>query len=74
MLEGAHDAEPLTPREQEILVLITYGLSNEACATRLSRSVLTVRKHRQNLMDKLGLHNAAEITAYAIKHGLYKPS
>ena len=71
-LDAGHKAEPITPREQEILCLIARGLNNEEIAARLFRSVLTVRKHRQNLMDKLGLRNAAEITAYAIKHGFYE--
>jgi DNA-binding CsgD family transcriptional regulator len=33
-----------------------------------------VRTHRQRLMEKLGLRNAAEITAYAVKFGLYDPT
>ncbi|MBI1889795.1 MAG: response regulator transcription factor [Burkholderiales bacterium] len=65
--------EPVTPREQEIMCMIASGLSNEEIAAALNRSVLTVRKHRQNLMDKLGLRNAAEVTAFAIKHGFYQP-
>jgi DNA-binding NarL/FixJ family response regulator len=67
------EAEPITPREQEIIRMIASGLSNEEIAAALKRSVLTIRKHRQNLMDKLGLRNAAEITAYAIKQGWYAP-
>jgi DNA-binding NarL/FixJ family response regulator len=63
----------VTPRELEILRMIARGLSNEAIAEALCRSLFTIRKHRQNLMDKLGLRNAAEITAYAIKRGLYEP-
>lgn len=72
MLEATRATASITSREQEILRLIARGLTNEEIATRLSRSVLTVRKHRQNLMEKLGLHNTAEIIAYAIKHGLYE--
>jgi DNA-binding NarL/FixJ family response regulator len=67
-------AAPVTARETEIIRMIARGLSNEAIAEALSRSLFTVRKHRQNLMEKLGLRNAAEITAYAIKHGLYEPA
>jgi DNA-binding NarL/FixJ family response regulator len=63
-----------TRREQEIMGMIARGLTNEEIAVLLDRSVLTIRKHRQNLMEKLGLHNAAEITAYAIKHHLYSPT
>lgn len=67
---GIHAFEPATPREHEIMCMIARGLSNEEIAVALNRSLLTVRKHRQNLMDKFGLRNAAEITAYAIKHGM----
>lgn len=70
MDRGMDAFEPATPREHEIMCMIARGLNNEAIAAELNRSVLTVRKHRQNLMDKFGLRNAAEITAYAIKHGL----
>lgn len=59
-----------TPREHEIMCLIARGLSNDEIAGVLHRSVLTVRKHRQNLMDKLGLRNAAEVTAYVIRNDL----
>ncbi|WP_269502733.1 response regulator [Burkholderia sp. IMCC1007] len=64
------DAQPITAREKEILVLIAHGHSSKDIATRLNLSVLTVRKHRQNLMSKLSLHNVAEVTAYAIRDGL----
>jgi predicted ATPase/DNA-binding CsgD family transcriptional regulator len=67
-------ADPiLTPREQEILSLIAKGYPNGDVARLLDISVLTVRTHRQRLMDKLQLHNAAEITAYAVKMGWYEP-
>ncbi|MBF5013180.1 response regulator [Burkholderia pseudomultivorans] len=63
-------APSVTAREKEILVLIANGHSSKDIATKLNLSVLTVRKHRQNLMSKLSLHNAAEVTAYAIRDGL----
>jgi DNA-binding NarL/FixJ family response regulator len=59
----------LTPREQQILRMIAEGYSNREIAGALNISVFTSRKHRQNLMHKLGLHNSAEITAYAIRCG-----
>lgn len=62
-----------TPREQEIMCMIARGVSNQDIATILFISVFTVRKHRQNMMEKLSLRNAAEITAYAVKHGFYTP-
>lgn len=68
-------ADPvLTAREQEILSLIARGYGNSDVARLLEISVLTVRTHRQRLMDKLQLHNAAEITAYAVKMGWYDPN
>lgn len=63
-----------TPREREIMSLVARGLSNREIAEILLISVLTVRTHRQNLMEKFSLRNAAEITAYAVQRGYYMPS
>lgn len=63
----------LTAREQEVLSLIARGYGNGDVARLLEISVLTVRTHRQRLMDNLALHNAAEITAYAVAKGWYDP-
>ncbi len=71
---GAFAATPITPREREVLSLVARGYSNNDIAGLLGISVLTVRTHRQRLMEKLGLRNAAEITAYAVKLGLYDPT
>nr|WKF59176.1 Oxygen regulatory protein NreC [Paraburkholderia busanensis] len=60
----------ITTREKEILGLIANGYSSQDIARKLNVSVLTIRKHRQNLMTKLSLHNVAEVTAYAIRDGL----
>ncbi len=60
----------LTQREQQIVRMIAGGSSNQAIADQLHISVLTARKHRQNIMLKLGLHNGAEIAAYAMQSGL----
>ncbi len=68
------DAVALTPREREILSLVARGFNNGDIAGLLGISVLTVRTHRQHLMEKLELRNAAEITAYAVKLGLYNPN
>jgi two-component system, NarL family, response regulator NreC len=61
---------PLTRREREVLGCIGAGQSNKAIARALQLSVKTAEKHRSNLMRKLGLHNAAAVTAYAIRLGL----
>jgi DNA-binding NarL/FixJ family response regulator len=60
----------LTPRELEILQMIVDGKSNKEIATVLDLSANTVAVHRANMMDALGIHKAAELVVYAIRHGL----
>jgi len=60
----------LTSREREVLSKIATGHSNKVIASELKISVKTVEKHRANLMHKLGLRNSAEVTMFAIRHGL----
>jgi DNA-binding NarL/FixJ family response regulator len=67
------DAAPLTPREGQIVSMIAAGLGNREIAQRLCISLPTARKHRENLMRKLDLHNAAELTAFAIRQGWLAP-
>lgn len=62
--------QTLTQREQQIVRMIARGSTNQEIADALHISVLTARKHRQNVMLKLGLHNGAEIAAYAMQAGL----
>lgn len=62
--------ERLTPREQEILLLIAQGLSDKEIAAQLVISPSTVQSHRWRIMDKLDLHNRAELIKYAIRRGL----
>jgi DNA-binding NarL/FixJ family response regulator len=61
---------PLGPREREILSLIANGKRSAQIAQELSISVGTVEAHRRNIMAKLGLHNVAELTKYAVREGL----
>ena len=63
----------MTLREQEILVAVASGESNDDIAERLSISKHTVARHRENLMRKLGLHNRSELVKYAIRKGLITP-
>lgn len=63
-------AAPITAREREVLARIGAGQTNKAIAKALHLSVKTVEKHRSNLMKKLGLHNTAAVTVYAIRQGL----
>jgi DNA-binding NarL/FixJ family response regulator len=60
----------VTGREREILSMIASGQSNKRIAIVLNRSVKTVEKHRANLMRKLGLHNVADVTRFALQSGL----
>lgn len=61
---------PLTQRERQILLLVAQGLTAREVAGRLGIQYLTARKHRENLMRKLDLHNGAELAAYAVRLGL----
>lgn len=63
----------LTAREQEILIAIASGESNDEIADRLTISKHTVARHRENLMRKLGLHSRSELVKYAIRKGLICP-
>lgn len=60
----------LTDREREILQLIAEGFSSEEIGTKLHISTKTVGVHRLNLMQKLDLHNLADLTKYAIRQGI----
>jgi len=60
----------LTDREKEVLQLLAEGRSNKEVATLLNLGLSTVESHRANLMEKLNLHNTAEIVLYAVRKGL----
>lgn len=60
----------LTSRETEVLQLVAEGGANKQIAAELGISIKTVEKHRQHLMDKLGIHDTAGLTRYAIAHGI----
>jgi DNA-binding CsgD family transcriptional regulator len=57
---------PLTPRENEVLALITSGLSNKEGGRRLGISTRTFEAHRAHLMGKLGARNAADLVRVAL--------
>jgi two-component system response regulator NreC len=70
-VSSSHSAwDTLTHREREVLKLVAEGRSNKEMAEFLFLSVKTVEKHRAKLMLKLGVHNAAGLTAFAIEKGL----
>src|SRR5437773_2260917 len=60
----------LTSRETEVLQLIAEGKLNKQIAFELGLSIKTVEKHRQKLMNKLGIHDIAGLTRYAISKGI----
>jgi len=70
--QGANNSAygTLTPREQEIIRLVAQGIPSKEIASRLFISAKTVTNHRTNIMNKLDLHNTAELVRYAAKLGL----
>lgn len=60
----------LSSREVEVLQLIAEGMPNKQIAAELGIAFKTVDKHRQNLMAKLGIHDTAGLTRYAIAEGI----
>jgi DNA-binding NarL/FixJ family response regulator len=73
---GRPDGEPfeiLTPRELQVLKLIAEAHTSKEIAAELVISVKTVERHRQNILDKLGMSDRVELTRYAIRRGLIQP-
>jgi DNA-binding CsgD family transcriptional regulator len=64
----------ITPREAEVLAAMAHGLRCAEIARVLSISQYTVRKHRANMMARLGLRNAPELVAFARVRGWLKPA
>ncbi|MGB0743309.1 MAG: response regulator [Opitutales bacterium] len=71
---GQEDSlESLTNREREIVQLIAESYSNKEIASKLGMSVRTADTHRTNIMKKLGLHDVAALTRWAIANKLVDP-
>jgi len=66
--------EPLTSREQTILLELAQGKSNKEVAATLDISVRTVETHRKNIKRKLGISSTAGLTRYALEHGVLQGS
>ena len=65
-----HDTEhDLSPREIEVLILITKGFINKEIADKLSISLTTVISHRKSITEKLGIKSASGLAVYAVMHG-----
>ncbi len=63
-------ANQLTTREAEVFQLIAEGCANKQIASELCISIKTVEKHRQQVMNKLGIHDVAGLTRHAIAKGI----
>jgi two-component system, NarL family, response regulator NreC len=71
---GVQDSyDLLTEREREVLQLLAEGKSNKEVATLLGLSPYTVESHRNNLKQKLNLHNTADIVLYAVRKAIISP-
>jgi DNA-binding NarL/FixJ family response regulator len=74
MNEGAEGpADPLTPREEEVVKLIAEAHTNVQIAGILHLSEKTVESHRANVLRKLGMRDRVELVRYAIRRGLVEP-
>ncbi len=76
--DGSHDAsrrssppgQCLAPREREVLTLLAEGLTSKEIASKMNIAVSTVETYRRQIAARLGLHSIAELTRYAVRHGL----
>jgi two-component system response regulator NreC len=76
VVEEAHDQaalKSLSTREHEVLIMVAQGHTNQAIADRLFLSVKTLESYRSRLMAKLNLRTRAELTQFALKHGMLEP-
>jgi DNA-binding NarL/FixJ family response regulator len=70
---GEEEFDVLTPRELEVLKLIAEAHTSKEIADALFISIKTVDRHRQNILEKLGMRDRVELTRYAIRRGLIQP-
>jgi DNA-binding NarL/FixJ family response regulator len=70
---GAESADPLTPRELQVVKLIAESHTTREIAETLVISEKTVERHRANVLEKLGFHDRVALTRYAIRRGLVEP-
>jgi two-component system, NarL family, response regulator NreC len=66
------EADPLTPRERQILQLVAEGKTTKEIAALLSVSFKTAESHRNRIMKKLNIHNVTGLVHYAIRSGLMR--
>lgn len=70
MLQQPEDRSPLTRRQHEVLQLVAEGHSAKDIGDNLNISSKTVEFHKSLIMKRLNLHSVAELTRYAIEHGI----
>jgi DNA-binding CsgD family transcriptional regulator len=70
IVDGNEPTSRLTTREQQVLELLSEGLSSNTISKRLGISLTTVRNHIQHIQAKLGVHSQSEAVAYAYRHNL----
>jgi DNA-binding NarL/FixJ family response regulator len=63
----------LSPREREVLQLLTEGKSNKEIGTVLGTTTRTAETHRAHILAKLNLHSMSELVRYAIRNGIIEP-
>jgi DNA-binding NarL/FixJ family response regulator len=73
LARGDEPADPLTPRELQVVKLIAEAHTTEQIAELLTISPRTVERHRENILAKLGMRDRVELTRYAIRRGLVEP-
>ena len=69
-IDTSRSTRPLSPREREILRRIAGGEGTKEIAVALGLGTKTVETHRRRLMNKLDMHTVAELTKYAVIHGI----
>ena len=67
---GADLRDDLTPREQQVVRHLAYGLSNSEIAASLEISVETVKEHVQNVLRKMGMAGRTHVAVWAVKSGM----
>lgn len=68
--QDGRSAIGLTPRERDVIALITNGAIHKRVAEHLGIGIKTVETHRSNAMNKLGIRRTADLVRYAMRNGL----
>jgi DNA-binding NarL/FixJ family response regulator len=71
-MKSGRDIDQLTERETQVLQHLVDGRTNRQIGVSLGLSENTVKYHLRNILEKLHLHNRAQVVAYAMRHGLVR--